>query len=112
MAIDRLFSPAAGASTALCYPLRAVWAQNPGRERGEKVQFLISVPKKRLRHAVDRVAMRRKIRESYRLQRAASVPPGLLVPVDVAFVYIADKLQDYERVDRAMRKLLKKIFPE
>lgn len=56
--------------------------------------------------------MRRKIRESYRLQRAASVPPGLLVPVDVAFVYIADKLQDYERVDRAMRKLLKKIFPE
>lgn len=112
VAIDRLFSPAAGASTALCYPLRAVWAENPGRQRGEKVQFLISVPKKRLRHAVDRVAMRRKIRESYRLQRSAAVPEGLPIPVDVAFVYIADTRQDYERVDRAMRKLLKKIFPE
>ncbi len=32
------------------------------------VQFMITVPKKKRRHAVDRVLMRRRIREAFRLQ--------------------------------------------
>ena len=55
IAVDRLFSNTGGSHTVMAYPLRAVWAENPGREKGESVQFLISIPKKRIRHAVDRV---------------------------------------------------------
>ena len=63
-AIDRLFAQR-DVKGALAYPLRAVWGDNLSRTRGDAVQFLPSVPKKRLRHAVDRVTMRRRIREAY-----------------------------------------------
>lgn len=43
-AIDRLFAQR-DTRAALAYPLRAVWADNPGRHYGDAVQFLPSVPK-------------------------------------------------------------------
>ena len=145
-AIDRLFAarPAKGAITHdgkgrigvdLCYPLRMVYGENPERG-GADVQFLISVPKKRLRRAVDRVKMRRRIREAYRLSRPTPAPrdsgtncgpgttrdngtncepgttrdSGTTVKVDVAFIYVADELVPYDRVERAMRRLLPTLY--
>lgn len=106
--IDRLFSREAGNRQALVYPLRAVW--RTGLQRRDEVdvaRFLISVPKKRLRHAVDRVKMRRRVRESYRLNHQNyEVDDARL---DVVFVYVADKLLPYERVDGAMKRLLDQI---
>ncbi len=118
VAIDRLFAMRGNASgncagksgSVLSYPLRAVWAENPGRERGEAVQFMITIPKKRLRHAVDRVTMRRRVREAYRLNRPAMVPSTLPAPTDVAFIYIADNLVPYEQINRSMQRMLRKIF--
>lgn len=93
---------------ALDYPLRAVWRPNPRRHSDAPVAFLISVPKKRLRHAVDRVAMRRRIREAYRLQRHLyPMPPG--TRFDLAFVYVADRLMPYTAVHAAMGKLLARM---
>ena len=97
---DHIFS-------ALAYPWRAVWKENP-RRSADNARFLVSVPKKRLRHAVDRVLMRRRCREAYRLNR----PDGALAaPVDIAFIYIADKTSSYARTERSLRRLLDKIFP-
>lgn len=116
-AIDRLFAvrPPKGESVTddfgnvtvrLAYPLRMVCGTNPGRE-GADTQFLVSVPKRKLRRAVDRVKMRRRIREAYRHVRG---PIESLAPTetktDIAFIYVADKLVDYERVLRAMQRLL------
>ena len=68
--------------------------------------FLISVPKKRLRHAVDRVAMRRRIREAYRLHhREFPLEEG--IRLDVAFVYVANGLSTYSEIERAMLRLLR-----
>lgn len=108
VAIDSLFSRGSGASSSLAYPLRAVWRSNPGRRSDAPLAFVISVPKKRLRHAVDRVAMRRRIRESYRLSRSAHpLPEG--TRIDVAFLYVADRLCDYRSIDRALNRLLERI---
>lgn len=103
--IDALF--ASKGRGALAFPLRMVAMENPGRSRGATVQFLISVPKKRLRHAVDRVTMRRRIREAYRLNRH-DFTDVLTTPLDVAFIYVAPKLMPYSRVESAMKKLLEK----
>lgn len=94
---------------ALAYPLRMVFGENP-RRGGAPVQFLISVPKKRLRHAVDRVTMRRRIREAYRNVRGdvACVDADSL-HIDVAFIYVADTLVDYDKVHRAMSRLVAKL---
>ena len=111
VAVDRLFADRQAARGALSFPVRAVWAENPGRVRGASVQFMITIPKKRIRHAVDRVTMRRRIREAYRLLRPSMVPDTTPMPVDIAFLYIADRLTDYHRIESAMRRLLVKIFP-
>lgn len=123
-AIDALFARREGVNNAiLAYPLRAVWSQDTADTRADgisadtaaptrpTVRFLISVPKKKLHHAVDRVQMRRRIREAYRLQRPISVPPdGTVPPVNVAFIYVADHLEHYGRVERAMQRILARIF--
>ena len=113
IAIDALFSRRVNCvgtnGASLAYPLRIVWRRNDGRPRGSEFQFLISVPKKKLRHAVDRVTMRRRIREAYRLNRdlLPSAQPGRRV--DIAFVYVADGLQPYAVVERSVRKLIKRM---
>ena len=49
------------------------------------------MPKKRIRGAVGRVVMRRRIREAFRLNKGAYV--GLCgIKVDVAFIYVANEL--------------------
>lgn len=105
-AIDLLFSRQGGGQAALLYPLRAVWRHNTARGGG--AQFLISVPKKRLRHAVDRVAMRRLIREAYRLRRM-HLGDAAHMPVDIAFTYVADNRVDFPRIAGAMSKALRRI---
>lgn len=108
VAIDSLFSRGSGAFSALAYPLRAVWRPNPRRHSDAPVAFVISVPKKRLRHAVDRVTMRRRIREAYRLCRPSfAFPRG--ARIDTAFIYVADSLTDYAAVARAMDRLMTRI---
>ena len=108
VAIEQLFARGFGASSTLDYPLRAVWRDNQRRRSDAPVAFLISVPKKRLRHAVDRVTMRRRIREAYRLARP-SYPMAEGARVDLAFVYVADRLLPYAAVERAVGKILAKI---
>lgn len=108
VAIEQLFSRSFPSEAALSYPLRAVWRQNPRRSSDAPIAFMISVPKKRLRHAVDRVTMRRRIREAYRLCRHNyPMPPG--TRIDLAFTYVADKLRDYSAIESAMAKIMAKI---
>lgn len=113
--IDRLFAAGQSrqAQSALAYPLRAVWYQRQGYDAasGPALKFLISIPKKRLHKAVDRVLMRRRVREAYRLTRNDLVPREAEQRLAVAFIYVADKPVEYRRVSAAMTRLLRKIFP-
>lgn len=111
-AIDRLFvAPKAKGNTdqpihsVMAYPWRAVWA-DVSLPEADCSRFLISVPKKRLRHAVDRVTMRRRMREAYRLHRDL-LPDGR--HIDIIFIYVADGLTDYGRCCRALKKILSRI---
>ncbi len=108
-AIDALF--ARKGKGALAFPVRMVVAKGE-RSHGAQVQFLISVPKKRLRHAVDRVTMRRRIRESFRLNRhlLPELPEGMTV--NVAFIYVASQLVPYHKVEKAICRLLPQITVE
>lgn len=113
--IDRLFAAGQSrqAQSALAYPLRAVWYPRQGYDAtsGPALKFLISIPKKRLHKAVDRVLMRRRVREAYRLTRNDLVPRESERRLAVAFIYVADKPVEYRRVSVAMARLLRNIFP-
>lgn len=107
-AINTLFDRHAANFTHAAFPIRVFWKVNGERKTGAPLQFLISVPKKRLRHAVDRVTMRRRIREAFRLHHQDyRLPEG--VKIDVAFVYVDSKLHSYQRVEGSMRRILNSI---
>lgn len=108
--IDRLFSPAAKARgenhSIMAYPWRAVWTINP-RRAGRPARFLISVPKKRARHAVDRVLLRRRCREAYRLSR--HLFPAADCGVDIAFVFVGSAMADYAVTLESVTRILTRI---
>lgn len=106
IAIGQLFSREdPDVHSAISYPLTARWKHNSHRTV-TCPRFLVSVPKKRLRHAVDRVTMRRRIREAYRLSRHL-LPKDL--PVDIAFTFVGNGLISYQPVLKAMHHILSKV---
>lgn len=114
IAIGQLFDRSnSAAQSVMAYPLRAVWTINVARNSSKDSapqcpQFLIAIPKKRLRHAVDRVKMRRRVREAYRLSRDL-IPRD--IPFDIAFVYVADSVLPYSDIARSVTKILTRIMP-
>ncbi|MDE6277817.1 MAG: ribonuclease P protein component [Muribaculaceae bacterium] len=108
VAIEQLFGPGGADFARLAYPLRLVARRNPGRYSDAPVAFVISVPKRRLRHAVDRVAMRRRIREAYRLHHR-DFPLEEGIRLDAGFVYVANEQLPYAEVEKAMLKLLERL---
>lgn len=96
--------------SALVYPLRAVYGRNEGRG-GAPCKFLISIPKKKLRRAVDRVTMRRRVREAYRLVRGdISNIDSDMPKLDIVFIYVANELVDFSRVHKAMTRLMAEML--
>ena len=94
----------------MSYPVRVVWlacenAENPG------IKVVISVPKKKLRHAVDRNRVKRLLRETYRLNKQTvwEQSINLSVSVRVAFIWIPSEILEYARVEKKMKEALGKL---
>ena len=106
-AVDLLFGEG---KSLMAFPLRAAYRLRP---RGEHpVQFLISIPKKRIRHAVGRVTLRRRVREAYRLNRRELLQAPLGETgwgVDIAFVYLDSSLAPYSVINEKVISLLNRI---
>ena len=75
------------------------------RNEGEKVsRILVSVPKRSFKRAVKRNLLKRRIRESYRLQKDL-----LPVPVDIAFVYTPREVLPFADICASMAEALKAV---
>ncbi len=106
-AVNRLFEEG---HSLMAFPLRAAYRLRP--QGDHSVQFLISIPKKRIRHAVDRVTLRRRIREAYRLTRRELLIDSLdsaRCGVDIAFVYLDKASAPYSVIHEKMTSLLTRI---
>ena len=104
--IERLFKGERPDFRQLAYPLRAVAVKRESGRSDAPVCFLVSVPKRRVRHAVERVLVRRRVREAYRLNHQNYAFEGL---TDVAFIYVADVPLPYATIERAMQRLLQAL---
>ena len=108
-AVEQLFAQGKG---KIAFPLRAVFRVRPAAEGQAVAQFLITIPKKRVRHAVDRVLLRRRVREAYRLNRCQLLHPALQeqgLAMDVAFIYLDSSLAAYDIIEKKMQTLLTHI---
>ena len=105
--IDALFS--AGAKALTAFPLRVVYHEVKHKD-GPKVKVLLSVPKRKLRHAVDRNRAKRQLRETYRLNKPTLV--GALSEkqaLHLAFMWLSDKPVDTKVIEKKVINLLLRI---
>lgn len=104
-AIDALFA-GTGSMSLSVYPIRAIFKHT--EEAGYRV--LVSVSKKRFRHAVDRNRVKRQLREQYRLHKhILDCPDNTCNGMDIAFIWLTDRLQPSSLVQERMVALLGKI---
>lgn len=106
---ERLFSGVATSMTV--FPLRAVFIELPASAQEPPASVLISVPKRRLRRAVDRNRLKRQVREAYRLNKQLLTAPLEQQGKRLALALIAltNAPCDSHRVAAAVRKLLRRI---
>ncbi len=117
LVIDKLF--AGGNASMAAFPLRIVYMQMEKQEGSQQldgvqqppVSILVSVPKKRFRHAVDRNRMKRLVREAYRLNKHIlwDALQEKNFRLAIAFVCITDTLPTFRSVNKSMRKALIRI---
>ncbi len=100
----------------VCYPYRVVWRfEEPSEEPSEEpLKVLISVPKRLIRHAVDRNTIKRRTREAWRLQKGplrtlAEERQGTLL---VGLLYIGDHVSRSERLSAAVSKSIGRLCEE
>ena len=106
------------------YPLRVTWRKinvealnknfrNAVPEDIAKVQFMVSVPKKKRKRAVDRVLLRRRIREAYRLNceelKSVAEQNSDFRTMSVAMVYIHDENMQYVVIEEKVKGAIKKL---
>lgn len=72
------------------------------------VSILISIPKRRFHHAVDRNHVKRQVRESYRKQKHIlwKALDGGDKSIVIAFISISSQHYKSEYIDRCVRKAL------
>ena len=74
--------------------------------------MMITIPKKKIKLAVNRVLLRRRIREAYRLHRGERLATALgaaPVALDVAFLYLATSIEPYRVIEAKVCDLLDRI---
>lgn len=119
--IDELFS---NGNSIYEFPLRLSWRLiSPEELEGsfrdgvpplvDKMQMFISVPKKKQRRAVDRVLLRRRIRESYRLNRLPLKHKLEEMPscgtLSMAFIYLSPEIFPFDQIEVKMKRILAKL---
>lgn len=109
--IDYLFS--GGAKSFSIYPIRIVYKEQPSPDY-EQTSILVSVSKRRFKHAVDRNKVKRLLKESYRLNKVNLL--NKLAEKNkhlaIAFIYLSTDIYSYEEVESRMIKLLTYVCEE
>ena len=82
--------------------MRFIYLKDTGADTN---RIVVSVSKKFFKRAVKRNLLKRRIRESYRMQKHALEVKG----VDILFIYFTKEILSYEEIYKAVGQIIDKI---
>lgn len=108
--IAKLFDESSGFGKK---PLRFIWRVEDAVLESGKVKLLVTVPKRRVRKAVDRNRIKRYIREAYRLNNLElkNFFSDKKIDCNVGILFIGNPMVTFGTINESVIELLKR-FPE
>ncbi len=103
-AIKELFDKS---SSFFLYPFKVLYLDLPQSD-SETIQVLFSVSKKKIRKAVHRNLLKRRIREAYRLNKNILGDPSVS-PRNIGLIYVSSEISDYQKIESSLQKILKRL---
>lgn len=89
--------------------------ENLNPEDESPLKFSISVPKKKFRSAVKRNLIKRRVRESYRINKHDLKSQLVTLnkhKISLMFVYISDEIEKYDIIEKSIITLIDKLSNE
>ena len=102
--VNKLFE--GGAKSFSIYPIRMVYIETD--EYVSPVSVLITVPKRRIKKAVERNRIKRQIREAYRTQKndIIEIVTEKNKKLIIGFIYVSSELYSSKHINKCMNSLL------
>lgn len=106
--IQQLFSQG---SHSKAYPLKAVYILEPFQENNSAIQAAFTVSKRLHKTAVKRTLFKRRMRESYRLNRplTKTLLSSNNLQLRIMFIYLSKKNESFTTISDSMEKILKRL---
>jgi len=107
---DALFQSGSGESK-FAYPIRINWVES-SEFTNEPLKVAFVVPKRLFKRAVDRNALKRKMKETYRINqtRLLEALSQKKQSFSILFMYQAKKKLPYSNIEKAMHKVVQKFM--
>lgn len=90
------------------YPFKVSYLLTPAEQACPNASIVISVPKRNFKRAVKRNLIRRRIRESYRLNKEL-LNINVNNRLTIMFVYISKEVMDYHTIESKLKEVLTKL---